>query len=158
MTGRFFGSLLSPLPWALLLAAAGTIPAYAESVLPGNPAHERKLMAESFAGEKLWIWQRRLNLQQWNITVTLAPPAELKPKTLGNIHWDADRKSAVIRVLDVEHYRLPFREALQDMELTILHELLHLELSSLPRSEASRSAEEHAVNQLAEALLRLDRR
>ena len=44
------------------------------------------------------------------------------------------------------------------MEFTIVHELVHLELASLPRSEASRSNEEHAVNLSAEALLRLDRR
>jgi len=35
---------------------------------------------------------------------------------------------------------------LQDMELTIVHELVHLELAALPRSQASRSTEEHAVN------------
>jgi hypothetical protein len=46
---------------------------------------------------------------------------------------------------------------LNDMELTIVHELVHLELSSLPRNEASRSSEEHAVNRIAEALLGLDR-
>jgi hypothetical protein len=43
------------------------------------------------------------------------------------------------------------------MELTIVHELVHLELASLPRSEASRSTEEHAVNGIADALLALDR-
>jgi hypothetical protein len=47
---------------------------------------------------------------------------------------------------------------LDDMEFTIVHELIHLQLSSLPRSEASRSAEELAVNRIAEALLKLDRR
>ena len=43
------------------------------------------------------------------------------------------------------------------MEFTLVHELIHLELSSLPRSEASRRVEEHAVNNLTDALLRLDR-
>jgi hypothetical protein len=46
---------------------------------------------------------------------------------------------------------------LDDMELTIVHELVHLQLASLPRSEASRSTEEHAVNGIADALLDLDR-
>jgi hypothetical protein len=44
---------------------------------------------------------------------------------------------------------------LDDMEFTVVHELVHLQLSSLPRSEASRSAEEHAVNEIAGALLKL---
>jgi hypothetical protein len=44
------------------------------------------------------------------------------------------------------------------MEFTVVHELIHLELSSLPHSEASRRVEEHAVNRLADALLKLDRK
>ena len=46
---------------------------------------------------------------------------------------------------------------LEDMEFTVVHELIHLQLSSLPRSEASRSDEEHAVNRITDALLKLDR-
>jgi hypothetical protein len=44
------------------------------------------------------------------------------------------------------------------MEVTVVHELVHLELASLPRSDASRRVEEHAVNEIANALLRLARR
>jgi hypothetical protein len=36
--------------------------------------------------------------------------------------------------------------------------LFHLDLSSLPRSDPSRSSEEHAVNGIADALLGLDRK
>jgi hypothetical protein len=46
---------------------------------------------------------------------------------------------------------------LDHMELTVVHELVHLELASLPRSQESRSTEEHAVNGIADALLALDR-
>jgi hypothetical protein len=42
------------------------------------------------------------------------------------------------------------------MELTVVHELVHLDLASLPRSQASRSSEEHAVNGIAQAMLQLD--
>ena len=82
--------------------------------------------------------------------------SDLKANTLGGIRWDKSKKSAVIRVQDPADYRLTPEEMLKDMEFTIVHELVHLELASLPRSEASRSNEEHAVNQLAAALLRLD--
>jgi hypothetical protein len=44
------------------------------------------------------------------------------------------------------------------MEMTLVHELVHLELSSLPRSAASRREEEFAVNRIADALVQLDRR
>jgi hypothetical protein len=46
---------------------------------------------------------------------------------------------------------------LKDLEFTVVHELIHLELASLPKSEASRRSEEFAVNQLTEALLSLAR-
>jgi Zn-dependent peptidase ImmA (M78 family) len=51
---------------------------------------------------------------------------------------------------------------LDDMEFTVVHELIHLELaptlSQYSRNEASRREEEHAVNHMAEALLNLQRR
>jgi hypothetical protein len=111
--------------------------------------------------EKLSAWQKRLNLQDWNITVVLARATELKPKTLGNIHWDTDKKTATIHVLDPADYHLPFAAMLQDMEFTIVHELIHLELSPvlapLQRTDENRRDEEHAVNHMAQALLDLDR-
>jgi hypothetical protein len=118
---------------------------------------ERSLAAASFTAERLAVWQKRLNLHDWNISIELSRTSDLKPKTLGNIHWDADKKSAVIRVLDPSEYKLPVPEIFADMEFTVVHELIHLELASLPRSDASRREEEYAVNRIADALLKLDR-
>jgi hypothetical protein len=140
----------------LLLPLATTLvnqPATAETPL----AAERRATAESFLNQKLAIWQRRLKLEDWNIVFKLVHPFDLKPKTLGNIHWDSDTKRANISVLSPSDYKMAFPDALKDMEFTIVHELVHLQLSSLPRNEASRSAEEKAVNTLTEALLNLDR-
>ena len=69
-----------------------------------------------------------------------------------------DTHTAEIHVLAPEDYKLSTRDALADMEFTVVHEMVHLQLSPLPRSEASRGAEEHAVNQITQALLTLDRR
>lgn len=117
-------------------------------------------MAESFSMEKLWKWQKRLNLDDWKISVLVVHPTDLKPRTLGNIHWDSERKTAVIRVLDPADYKLKARAMLDDMEFTVVHELIHLELSPvlspLQRTEANRMEEEHAVNHMAQALLDLD--
>lgn len=110
-----------------------------------------------FIEEKLALWQQRLKLENWKIAVAMSRRTDLKPKTLGGIRWDKGKKSAAMAVLDPSEYRLPFGEMLADIEFTIVHELVHLELASLPRSEASRSSEEHAVNQITEALLLLDR-
>ena len=126
-----------------------------------TPAFERKLLAERFASERLWVWQKRLNLQDWDLSVVASRASELKPKTVGNIHWDREKKTAVIRVLDPADYHLPFDEMLRDMEFTVVHELIHLEmvpiLSDLQRTDENRREEEHAVNHMAEALLKLDR-
>ena len=114
--------------------------------------------ARTVISDKLGIWQQRLKLENWKISVNLTRLTDLKPKTLGNIHWDADKKTAVIRVLSPSDYQFSCSDALKDIEFTIVHELIHLELASLPHSEASRREEEHAVNQLTQALLELDRR
>jgi hypothetical protein len=129
----------------------------ADQAVPST-AQERAEVAVSYVNERLAVWQTRLNLQDWKISVVMAHQYELKPKTLGNIHWESDKKTAVIRVLDAADYKMAFREMLDDMEFTVVHELIHLELSSLPRSDASRREEEHAVNQITDALLKLDRK
>jgi hypothetical protein len=119
---------------------------------------ERGPLAEKYLRERLAVWQRRLNLQDWKITVTMSRASELRRRTMGNIHWDADQKTATIRVLNPSDYPIPFDAALRDTEFTVVHELIHLELASMPRSEASRREEEYAVNHIADALLQLDRK
>ena len=157
MLGRY----LSGFSFSLVIFGSAGM-ARAQQVPAEPTARERTLLAESFASERLWVWQKRLNLLDWNISVTVVPASTLKPKTLGNVHWELDKKTAVIRVLDPADYRLPFKEMLQDMEFTVVHELIHLELapvlSDLQRSDANRRDEEHAVNHVADALLALGRK
>lgn len=117
---------------------------------------EQRQIAGTFVRERLTVWQKRLKLADWKISVVMARREDLKPKTLGATRWDKDKKTATIWMLDPAEYKLPFPEILDDLELTVVHELVHLELASLPRSEASRSNEEHAVNRIAEALIALD--
>ncbi len=158
MWARYFpgrsGLLFSVALFGLLPLCSAQQPAEA------NP-RERTLLTQSFANEKLWLWQKRLKLQDWNIVVEMTRATDLKPRTLGNIHWDLDKKTALIHVLDPADYHMPFRDMLNDMEFTVVHELIHLELSPvlspLSRSDANRRDEEHAVNQMADALLKLDR-
>lgn len=146
-------SFLTPLVFFLTFAS-GT---RAEPPSITADAHGCAARLEGFLNARLGFWQQRLNLANWKISLVMAHVKDLKPKTLGNIHWDANKKTAVIRVLDVSDYRVSCREALPDMELTLVHELVHLELSSLPRSPTSRREEEFAVNRITDALVRLDR-
>src|ERR1043165_1269667 len=115
MLGRFSPGYLFLL--GLFLSFAGVSPA--QSVSEITP-RERTLLASSYTTERLWMWQRRLNLADWNVSVVMSRATELKPKTLGNIHWDLDKKTAVIRVLDPADYRLAPKEMLQDMEFTVV--------------------------------------
>jgi hypothetical protein len=142
----------------LLFTLSGVCADSPEEPTAAQIARERAATADSLVRERLAIWQKRLKLEDWNLTVKLVRSTELKPKTVGNIHWDTPTKTATIRVLALADYKLPYPDALRDMEFTVVHELVHLHLSSLPRSEASRGAEERAVNQLTEALLELARK
>ncbi len=156
MLGRWylnFRSLFVP----VVLIAAFASSCQAQPPATDAAAKERSAKAQAFSQERLNVWKKRLKLDDWTITVQMARTTELKPRTLGNIHWDSDAKTAAIRVLDPADYRLPEDEMLKDMEFTVVHELIHLKLapllSTVPRSEASRRDEEHTVNNIADALL-----
>jgi len=138
----------------LLLLAGITVRVCSAPQTPREPSPgERGLLADKFVREKLPFWQNRLQLQDWKITILSVHPSDMRAHTLGNIHWDTDNKTAVIRVLNASDYQTPIRATLDDLEFTIVHELIHLELVPLPRSEASRSDEEYAINHLAAALI-----
>ena len=69
------------------------------------------------------------------------------------IRWEKKKKTASMAVMHEADYIVSCQAMLDDMEFTIVHELVHLELASLPKSEASRSIEEFAVNRITDALL-----
>lgn len=160
MLGHFPACPFHPL--AVLVVLCGIYPSSAQTLTPPEPTpSDRTSQVASYAEGRLSVWQKRLNLQEWGVTVVVSRASELKPKTVGNIHWDREKKTAMIRVLDPADYKLPFDQMLQDIEFTIVHELIHLEIApvftDLQRSDANRMEEEHAVNHMADALLKLDR-
>ncbi len=159
MVSRSFAAAIRSGLAALLFFSLPTLhSASIPSVSSSLPPKEREVTAEKFVARALRTWQERLNLNDWNIQVQLVRPSSLEPKTLGNIHWDTSTRKATIDVLSAYDYTLPFPEMLNDMELTVVHELVHLHLSSLPRTEASRGDEEHVVDQISRTLLSLSKR
>jgi hypothetical protein len=144
--------LAALLPFCLSFSSFGS---GSSATRPAAVCTERDKAAHAFVEDSLRTWQDRLNLNDWKITVNLVPSTALEPKTLGNIHWDMNKKQATIRVLSASEYKLPTNEMLDDMEFTVVHELVHLHLASLPHTDASRRPEERAVNELARALIRL---
>jgi len=155
MLYRFSAATLSLGVAAFLFSAL--LPQVSASNIP-TTSPQPQANADKFVHDTLRVWQERMNLKDWDIRIELVRADKLEPKTLGNIHWDADVKQATIGVLSPQDYRLPYNAMLADMEVTVVHELVHLELASLPRSDASRRVEERAVNEITAALLRLARR
>lgn len=102
-------------------------------------------------------WQKRLDLSDWRVSTLIVRHGELKPETLGNLHWDSENHTATIRVLDPCDYELPAPDVPQDIEYTIVHELIHLQLSVLPRDANARTVEERVVNKISEALFQLEK-
>jgi hypothetical protein len=137
-----------------LCAAESDSVSFLQTLSAATP-EQRETYALSFVNDKLQLWQKRMNLPYWTIHARLVRKNTLNPKTLGGIRWDRGTMSATVDVLSTYDYTVPVQEMLNDMEFTIVHELVHLHLSPLPRSEASRSAEEHVVNEIAATLIKL---
>ncbi|MDQ6760489.1 MAG: hypothetical protein M3Z32_11600 [Acidobacteriota bacterium] len=106
-----------------------------------------------------WLksWQRRLSLDDWQISAHIVRSRDLKPDTLGNLRWNSADKTATIRVMDAFDYDLPAPEIETDMEYTVVHELLHLQLAVLPRGPGTKEVEERVVNRIGEALFSLEK-
>lgn len=103
------------------------------------------------------LWQKRLALDDWDITAHIVRSQELKPDTLGNLRWNSASKTAVIRLMDPFDYDLPQDEIVADMEYTVVHELVHLQLAVLPKTPATKDIEERVVNGIGEALFALEK-
>jgi hypothetical protein len=124
-----------------------------------SPGNDHGVAAQRYLDEKLSLWQKRLNLEDWNVTVIASQRDALRGGTLGDIRWDLEKKTAVIKVLDPGSYQMSSDAVLRDLEFTVVHELVHLEFCASTRpDQSSRADEETSVNKVAEALLQLDRR
>jgi hypothetical protein len=105
---------------------------------PISPPHveERNRLAKQFLAEKLTVWQERMELEDWRISIALFRSQESHAGPSGKIQWNRADRSAVISVLDASQYYLPFGEMLIEMEATLVNELVRLNLASIPRSQA----------------------
>jgi hypothetical protein len=128
--------------------------------LGGPPAKARaKVPTVSQAQVEVWLksWQRRLALDDWDIGAQIVRSSDLRPDTLGNLKWNSATKKATVRVLNPLDYDLPAKEIPIDIEYTVVHELIHLQLAALPRDPANKNVEEKVVNRISEALFALDK-
>lgn len=106
-----------------------------------------------------WVrtWQHRLRLDDWKIETRIVRATDLKPDTLGNLKWNSISRTAVIKVLNPLDYDIPAADIPEDIEYTVVHELVHLQLSVLPRDLNRKDIEETVVNKICDALMTLEK-
>jgi hypothetical protein len=97
------------------------------------------------------FWQKRLGLEDWNFTVRVVRQTEIDRNAWGTAEWDPQDKTGVINVLDPRDYNLKGAELKLDMECTIVHELVHIQVS--PLSAHSAQEREEVVNKIMTAVL-----
>lgn len=146
----------------MVLLILGIGVSQADSVPTPNAVEQRatdrtqqEIVTSSQVEQWLRTWQARLALTDWKVEVHIVRASDLNPDTLGHLKWNASDHSAIIKVLNPVDYDLPAAQIPADIERTVVHELVHLQLSALPRN-GSKVVEEQVVNKLTEAFLQLD--
>jgi hypothetical protein len=106
---------------------------------------------ESRLDQQMRAWQRRLRLDDWSLRVQVVRQQELDRNTWGNAEWDPVKKTGTIKVLDPQDYNLKGAELRQDMECTIVHELVHIRIAPLDANDYE--IREEIVNSIMNGLL-----
>lgn len=104
---------------------------------------------------RLSMWQRILRLSDWNIDIKLARlPEFVTENSDGENAYSYLRKESLIRVLHPEDYALQGNLFPQNMDETIVHELLHLHFAPF-FDHSTGSAENQAQEQVLCILARI---
>lgn len=106
---------------------------------------------ESRLDHQLRTWQKRLGLEDWNFTLRVVRQSEIDRNAWGSSEWDPDAKTGTVMVLDPRDYNLRGGDLRLDMECTIVHELVHIQVS--PLSAPNEHVREEVVNKIMTALL-----
>jgi len=72
-------------------------------------------------------------MDDWRLTIKLVRQNDLAKNTWGNAEWDPQGKTGIISVLDPADYNLRGADLRLDMECTIVHELVHIQVGPLTR-------------------------
>jgi len=106
-------------------------------------------------------WQKILRLQDWRIKIRFATAEELKEATdadaIGGCQSLVEAREANLLLLPPEALN-PNDEREQDIENTIVHELLHCHFAAFKSDDSQvQLAQEQAIEAISEALVNLKR-
>lgn len=104
-------------------------------------------------------WQERLSLRDWDVHIRVCRARNLPiEESEGTVHWCLPKKTAGISILDPVDFD-EHNLTTQDMERTLVHELLHLHFASLPFEAGTPedTTQEQAIHALSLALVALKR-
>jgi hypothetical protein len=119
------------------------------------------ILTEKQLQEKARYWQEVLRLRDWDLIVKKENKKSFDDSTEGNCEFLVSSKCAYIRILNEDDYPddswVP-----QDMELTLVHELLHLHFAQIREHSDSvplyEDFEEQAISAISEALVKVHRK
>ncbi len=103
-------------------------------------------------------WQFRLKLQDWDVRVRYCRRYDM-PAAQGECRYTPEDKKAVVTILDPNDYE-PNDFWPQDVEETVVHELLHLHLGTIVTIDAKddrSTVQEQVINAIAHALVETKR-
>jgi len=103
-------------------------------------------------------WKERLGLQAWQVGIAFARHYEMELRGQGECSWTLDKLQAYIRILDPADYE-PNETFPQDIEKTLVHELLHLMFAPFDteRGTSEYGVQHQAIELLSRALVNLKR-
>jgi hypothetical protein len=119
-----------------------------------SPRGER-LLAQ--ATRMLRKWQHIVRLEDWDIAINFGRWHEVHEEAVAHCHYSRARREAHLVIRHPDDWGPETWAGDNDMELTIVHELLHLKLSGLDNTDATKQVEEALVEQMARSLVRLKR-
>ena len=106
--------------------------------------------------EKLKTWQKRLRLQDWIIKVHIVRGRDMKlEECQAEVSWTIAKKTATVRIIDPLDYPSDVTDP-QDMENSLIHELLHLHLAPITGGDVDgvfHIAEEQAIESITSGII-----
>jgi|APSaa5957512622_1039677.scaffolds.fasta_scaffold13869_3 hypothetical protein len=107
--------------------------------------------------DHLRYWQERLRVQDWDVTLRVLRYHEMGEGLLGQCFRNDASRTAEIRLLALEDVSGSVTPPGRDLEVTLVHELLHVLFHGASDETENRIAFEQAIDATARALVELDR-